>query len=106
MLLTPGVFLRVGDNSAVRVISPGLGDTRVEVVRGEAIVEVAEIFKDNNIWVAMDGASTRLAKEGLYAFNADSHLVEVFDGKAIVEQNDQNVELKKDRELALGGASK
>jgi len=106
MLLTPGVFLRVGDNSAVRLVSPSLGDTRVEVQRGEAIVEVAEIFKDNNIWVRMNGASTRLAKEGLYAFNADSRLVEVFDGKATVEQNDQNVELKKGRELALGGASK
>src|ERR1700722_2004251 len=31
LLLTPGVFLRVGDNSAVRLISPGLADTRVEV---------------------------------------------------------------------------
>src|ERR1700733_11436545 len=33
LLLTPGVFLRVGDNSAVRLISPGLADTRVEVLR-------------------------------------------------------------------------
>ncbi len=62
VLLTPGVFLRVGDNSAVRLISPGLADTRVEVLRGQAIVEVAELFKDNNLSVLMDGASTRLAK--------------------------------------------
>jgi hypothetical protein len=48
LLLTPGVFLRIGDNSAVRLISPGLTDTRVEIVRGQAIVEVAELFKDNN----------------------------------------------------------
>src|SRR3984957_11201943 len=33
LLLTPGVFLRVGDNSAVRLISPGLADTRVDVLR-------------------------------------------------------------------------
>ena len=71
ILLTPGVFLRVGDNSAVRLVSPGLADTRVEVLRGQAIVEVAELFKDNNLWVMMNGASTRLDKEGLYAFNAD-----------------------------------
>src|ERR1700731_2321688 len=29
MLLTPGVFLRVGENSAGRLVSPGLADTRV-----------------------------------------------------------------------------
>jgi hypothetical protein len=106
VLLTPGVFLRVGDNSSVRLVSPNLGDTRVEVLRGEAIVEVAEIFKDNNIWVMMNGASVRLAKEGLYAFNANSRLVQVFDGQATVEQGDRHIDLKKSRELALGGVWK
>jgi hypothetical protein len=103
ILLTPGVFLRVGDNSAIRLVSPGLADTRVEVLRGQAIVEVAELFKDNNLWVMMNGASTRLEKEGLYAFNATSQLVQVFDGQATVEQVDRHMDLKKGRELALGG---
>src|SRR3984957_8419918 len=103
VLLTPGVFLRVGDNSAVRLISPGLADTRVEVLRGEAIVEVAELFKDNNLTVMMNGASTRLVQQGLYAFNAGSGMVRVFDGQAIVQQNDRTMELKKGRELTLGG---
>src|ERR1700722_2631536 len=103
LLLTPGVFLRVGDNSAVRLISPGLADTRVEVLRGQAIVEVAELFKDNNLWVMMHGASTRLEKEGLYAFNATSQLVQVFDGQATVEQADRHMDLKKGHQLAFGG---
>jgi hypothetical protein len=104
LLLTPGVFLRVGDNSAVRLISPGLADTRVEVLRGQAIVEVAELFKDNNLWVMMNGASTRLEKEGLYAFNATSSgLVQVFDGQATVEQADRHMDLKKGHQLAFGG---
>src|SRR3984957_18241457 len=103
LLLTPGVFLRVGDNSAVRLISPGLADTRVEVLRGQAIVEVAELFKDNNLWVMMNGASIRLEKEGLYAFNATSQLVQVFDGQATVEQADRHMDLKKGHQLAFGG---
>ena len=103
ILLTPGVFLRVGDNSAVRLVSPGLADTRVEVLRGQAIVEVAELFKDNNLWVMMNGVSTRLEKEGLYAFNATSQLVQVFDGQATVEQADRHMDLKKGHQLALGG---
>jgi hypothetical protein len=103
MLLTPGVFVRVGDNSAVRIISPGLSNTRIEVLRGEAIVEAAQLFKDNNIWVLMNGASTRLDKQGLYAFNANTQLVQVFDGQATVQQNDRSKELKKGKELALNG---
>ena len=42
----------------------------------------AELFKDNNLGSLMNGASTRLEKEGLYAFNADSRQVQVFDGEA------------------------
>jgi len=104
ILLTPGVFLRVGDNSAVRMVSSGLANTRVEALRGQAIVEVAELFKDNNLWVMMNGASTRLDKEGLYAFNANTQLVQVFDGKATVQQNDRQKDLKKGQELALNGS--
>ncbi len=106
ILLTPGVFLRVGDNSAVRLVSPDLANTRVEVLRGQAIVEVAELFKDSNLWVLMHGSSIRLDRQGLYAFNADTQLVQVFDGKATVEQNDRTKDLDKGHELALNGTWK
>jgi hypothetical protein len=106
VLLTPGVFLRVGDNSAFRLVSSGLADTRVEVLRGQAIVEVAELFPDNNLWVMMNGANTRLHKQGLYAFNAGTQVVQVFDGQATVEQGDQHKELKNEHELALNGTWK
>jgi len=103
ILLTPGVFVRVGDNSAVRLVSPGLADTRIEVLRGQAIVEVAELFKDNNLWIMMNGASTRLEKEGLYGFNATSRVVQVFDGQATAQQGDRHIDLKKDRQFVFGG---
>src|ERR1700689_935813 len=106
LLLTPGVFLRVGDNSAVRLIPPGLADTRVELLRGQSFVEVAELFNDNNLWVMMNGTSTRLDKQGLYAFNAGTQLVQVFDGEATVQQGDRHKDLKKEHELALNGAWK
>ena len=103
VLLTPGVFLRVGDNTAVRMVSPGLADTRVEVLRGQAIVEAAELFPDNNLSVMMNGATTRLDKQGLYAFNVTTQLVQVFDGKATVEQGDRHKDLDKGHELAING---
>jgi len=39
VLLTPGVFLRMGENSAIRMLSTHLTDTRVEVLSGSAVVE-------------------------------------------------------------------
>ena len=73
VLLTPGVFLRVGDNSSVRLISPSLIDTRVAVDKGEAMVEVAELHPENDIRVLEDGVSTQLVKTGLYDFDADQN---------------------------------
>ncbi len=40
VLLTPGVSLRVDENSAFRMLSGSLSDTRIELLRGSAIVEV------------------------------------------------------------------
>jgi hypothetical protein len=101
LLLTPGVFLRLGENSSVRLISPNLGDTRVELLQGRAIVEVTEIFKDSNLSVMLNGASARLDKEGLYSFDANARMVQVFDGEANVQADDHQVNLKKERQLAL-----
>src|SRR5438034_7482077 len=43
VLLTPGVFLRLGDHSELRMISPGLSDAQVELIHGEAQTEVTDI---------------------------------------------------------------
>jgi len=65
ILLTPGVYLRIGHNSEVKMISPGLADTRVQLTRGSAMLEVGEIFKENDLSVVVDGSTTRVEKEGL-----------------------------------------
>ena len=40
VLLSPGTFVRVGNNSEIRMVSPTLANGSFEVVRGEAMVEV------------------------------------------------------------------
>jgi len=64
MLLTPGVFFRLGDNSSAMMISPSLTDTELRLDKGEATVEVAQLYPQNSIVVAQDGAKIRLAKTG------------------------------------------
>jgi hypothetical protein len=106
VLLTPGVFLRLGDNSAVRMISPTLAMTEIEIVKGRADVEVDQLYKQNNLRVRMRGNETRLLKTGLYAFNFESGIVQVFDGKAAVLPMDgqiKSIVVKKGHELAING---
>ncbi len=102
MLLTPGVFVRLSDHSAVRMVSASLTDTRVELLQGEAMVEADEVLKENRITVLDHGATTFIEKNGIYEFRAEQPMVAVFDGKLDVRQDDHSTEVGKGKELILG----
>jgi hypothetical protein len=106
MLLTPGVFLRVGSNSIVQMVSPALENTVVRVDKGRAMVEVDQIHPENNIRVEQNGASTKLVKAGLYDFDADHGQIRVFDGQAEVLVGGRDMEVKSEHELSLNTAGK
>lgn len=101
ILLTPGVYLRVGSNSAVKMISNSLTHTEVTVSEGEAMVEVDQLYHENNLRISQPGADTRIEKTGLYDFDAKNQAVRVFDGRAAVTADDHNVTVKKNHELAF-----
>jgi hypothetical protein len=101
VLLTPGVFLRVGDNSTVTMVSPNLTNTEVGLDKGTAMVEVAQIYKDNFLLVKQGDSTTQLLKNGLYQFDADQDAVRVFKGEAEVSDANQHIKVKEGRELDL-----
>jgi len=86
VLLTPGVFLRLGHNSSVKMVSPDITDTAVAVERGRATVEVDQLFKENDIHVLENHVPVQLVQTGLYEFNADDGTVLVFQGKAAIDK--------------------
>jgi FecR protein len=94
ILLTPGVFLRLDDQSSVQLLSAGLTDTEVAVEQGRAMVEVTEIHPENNLRVVEDGVSTQLRQKGLYDFDAAQNEVRVFSGQAAVFDGDREVTVK------------
>jgi hypothetical protein len=109
ILLTPGVFLRLDDNSAVKMISPDITPTQVEVDRGRISVEVDEIYKQNDIEIIDGGVGTHLAKVGYYEFDANHPTALVFNGEAVVDQGDgkyQNVKSHHDVVLVEGAREK
>jgi hypothetical protein len=99
LLLTPGVFFRLSDNSSVKMISPSLIDTEMELVQGRATVEVTEIHGENNLRIIEDGRSTELRKNGLYDFDADHEQVRVFNGEAVVQDDNRELKVKGGHEV-------
>ena len=102
VLLTPGVFFRVGSNSLVRMLSTGLTNTEVELDQGRAFVEVAEIRPENNLRVREVGATIHLEKTGLYEFDRGGGLLRVFEGKATVDTGNRHLTVKSKHEVYLG----
>ena len=106
ILLTPGVFLRLDDNSAMKLISPDLANTEFELDKGRAMVEANDVSKLNHIVADEGGAKILIQKKGLYDFDANNDDVRVFKGKVVVDANGQKLGLGENRELALNSSGK
>jgi hypothetical protein len=105
LLLTPGVFLRLGEDSTVKMVSPDLLHTEVALERGRAEIEVDELHNQNRLLIDFaDGGQTHVLKSGLYGFNAGSDTMKVFDGKAEVfptSSADKGIGVKGGRQIAV-----
>lgn len=75
ILLNPGSFLRVGENSEVTLESVDLTAIDLRVISGTATVEASGVSKKNPITVHTQTLATEIIDDGLYLFT---------DGKALV----------------------
>ena len=103
ILLTPGAFLRIGENSSIRMLSNHLSDTRVEVLSGSALLECTEILKDNALTLVYKGNSMLLEKAGLYRVDSDPPRFRVYEGQAVVRSESGQLTLKAGKETPLDG---
>jgi hypothetical protein len=99
ILLTPGVFLRLGQNSSIKVGAASLTDTEVQLEQGHAMIEVDQIFPENHLRVTQGGFTIELQKKGVYDFDAADNLVRVIDGEAVATNGAHRIELKGGHEL-------
>ncbi len=108
VLLTPGVFLRIDHDTTVKMISPNLTKTEVEIDRGRADLEVDALYKQNDLLVDEGTTQTKVLENGLYEFDSASVAggsVRVFDGKVAVSSGPEAkwIDVRGSHELALGG---
>jgi len=101
VLLAPGVFLRLGNDTSATMVSPSLTNTKVNVTSGEATVEVDEYHSQQNLIVDEDGSSSYLVHTGLYDFDPQQGLIRVIKGQAVVVYNDHHVRVNPGREVNL-----
>jgi hypothetical protein len=103
VLLTPGVVLRLGENSSFKMLTNRLIDTRLELLTGSAVVEADEIAKDTNVTLVCKDGTVSLSKKGLYRFDTAPARLKVYEGLASAQVAGQNVEVAGGKMLGLGG---
>ena len=103
ILLTPGVFLRLGENSSIRMLSTRLTDTKVEVLSGSAVIECNDVPKDNSIQAVYKGNAIRFEKQGLYRVDTAPARLRVYEGEAVVTDSAGQLTLRGGKETNLSG---
>jgi hypothetical protein len=106
VLLTPGVFLRVGENSSFRMVTNRLIDTRVEFLSGSMLVEADELLKDNGVTIAYNDYSVQVLKKGIYRFDSDPPALRVYDGEVLAQINGKTEQVGAGHLLAMNGELK
>ncbi len=104
VLLTPGVFLRVGEKSAVKMLNTSLADTRVQVLSGASMVESDTPMKDNQVTILYKDYATTFLKHGLYEFQTEPAQLKVYSGEAQVTVGGQTVNVREGRSLIFTAA--
>jgi len=103
LLLAPGVFLRIAENTAVRMINNSLQDTKLELLNGAALLEAVEVLSDFTISLRLGEATVMVRKNGLYRINSAPAELRVYDGAAEVVGGDRKLTAKKSSRVALYG---
>src|ERR1039458_9299808 len=103
VVMNPGLMMRVGENSTLRMITNRFIDTRVELTQGAVTVQLVEVAKDNGFTLVCKDATVVISKAGFYHFYAEPAGIKVFSGEARVQIGDQNIEVFAGKMLEFDG---
>jgi hypothetical protein len=82
VLLTPGVFLRMGDHSVIRMAANDLGNTQVELRSGHIIIDSGEPNPNTSVSLIYSRWRVHLQEKGIYRMDSDPAHLWVREGKA------------------------
>jgi FecR-like protein len=99
VLLNPGSFLRLDENSTVVLDSVELTNIAVRLISGIALLEAADIDKSAPISITAGNLRALIVSSGLYRLYGDT--AEVLDGK--LQTADSSLTIKRGRQVTAGG---
>ena len=105
VLLTPGVFLRMGDRSAIRLVANDLADTQVELETGSVIVDSGEPNLNTSVTLIYKNWRVHFLQKGAYRIDADPPRLWVRQGQAEVLSgvSEQPVSVEQGTSLPFAG---
>jgi hypothetical protein len=101
LLLLPGVFLRLDQNSSFRMEDTRLEDTQVEIQEGSAFLEFGKLSKDSRLRVHFRDSAIEFKREGIYELDAREGRLRVYQGEAAVERANQTTSAKRGKAVSL-----
>jgi hypothetical protein len=105
VLLAPGCFLRLAENSAVKLVNSRIEDTRLQLLAGSALLEIGEFNrKEQAVTVLVGETGVEVQKAGLYRIDANPPQLRVYDGSAAAVSGGQSVNIKEGKQTALTAA--
>src|SRR5579883_3146435 len=102
VLLTPGVFLRMGENSSIRMVANDLANTRVELLEGSAIIDAPQQASGTSVTLLFRNWEIRPGRSGSCRLDSNPPRLWVSRGEAEVSGADgQPVKVEQGMDLPL-----
>jgi len=105
LLLTPNVYLRVGQGSAVRLVSGNLADTQVELLSGSAVLDSGNAVGGDPVTLIVRDAHIRVEEPSRLRIDAEPPQIKVFKGKVEVQNSHSQISVLADQIFPLDGSS-
>ena len=102
ILLNPGAFLRVDENSSVRMLSNALTDTRVQAIAGSILLEYTTLDTENRVTLIVGSSETTFREKGAYRIDVEEARVSVYSGEAVVVRGREALTLRSGMQSAAG----
>lgn len=108
MLLNPGSYLRIGENSEFELADSSLENLEVRLIRGTAIVEVTGADDNNQLFIGITTPHARLSiiRRGLYRVNVvPGNTTELIVRKGRVMLEDSHTKVKGGNKVVFSSGS-
>jgi hypothetical protein len=97
VLLSPGAYLRLGEDSCVRMDDNQLSKTRIALEQGSALIEIVQEIEGNRITFAIAASIVDIERAGLYRLYALPGELRVYRGEAVVVKQGKTTAAKSGR---------